>query len=63
MKGVKVMATFKLDGPPERTGDAEQDLDQIYSYVDNLYAQVRYVLGSIDEENMTDSMIQRIGGN
>jgi hypothetical protein len=63
MKGVKVMATFKLDSPPARTGDAEQDLDQIYSYVDNLYAQVRYVLGSIDEENMTDSMIQRIGGN
>jgi len=57
------MATFKLDSPPARTGDAEQDLDQIYSYVDNMYAQVRYVLGSIDEENMTDSMIQRIGGN
>lgn len=51
------MATFKVAAPPSRTGDAERDLDRIYGYVDQLYAQLRYVLANIDEENLSSSVL------
>ncbi len=58
MKGVKAdMATFKVSAPPSRTGDAESDLDTLYSYVNNLYSQLRYVLYNIDEDNLSESVL------
>lgn len=51
------MATFKVSAPPSRTGDAERDIDRLYGYVDQLYAQLRYVLSNIDEENLSSSML------
>ena len=58
MKGViKDMAAFKMSPPPERTGDAEADLSRLYSYVNELYSQVRYVLYNIDEENISESLL------
>ncbi len=51
------MAAFKMSPPPERTGDAEADLSRLYSYVNELYSQVRYVLYNIDEENISESLL------
>lgn len=51
------MAAFKMAPPPERTGDAEIDLNRLYSYVAELYAQVKYVFYNIDEENISETLL------
>ncbi len=61
MKGVIcTVATFKMSGPPARTGDAEKDLDSLYAYVDELYSQTKYVMSAIDEDNMSDAMLEKL---
>jgi hypothetical protein len=52
------MATFKISAPPERTGDTEVDVNRLYSYVDELYSQLKYVLYNIDEENLSESLLE-----
>lgn len=54
------MATFKMAGPPARSGDQEKDLDSLYAYIDELYSQVRYVMSAIDEDNMSDAMLSKL---
>lgn len=52
------MATFKMDAPPELTGDSEQDINRLYSYINDLYGQINYCINNLDEENMTDGFLR-----
>ena len=62
MKGVIcIMATFKLSEPPKRTGNIETDLKNMYLYVNNLHSHMKYVLSAIDEENLSESILNKIG--
>jgi len=49
-----------MSGPPARTGDAGKDLDSLYAYVDELYSQTKYVMSAIDEDNMSDAMLEKL---
>lgn len=61
MKGVTyTMATFKLSDPPALTGESARDISSLHAYVCDLYSQTRYVLGAIDEENLTDGIKNKL---
>lgn len=55
------MATFKLSAPPSLTGNTEQDLASHNAYLNDMYSQMRYALSSIDEENLSEGMLNKLG--
>lgn len=55
------MATFKLGEPPSRTGDNDKDISELFSYVGNMHNQVSYILSAIDEDNLTEDILRKIG--
>ena len=55
------MATFKLESPPSRTGDSDKDLAVLFSYIENMHSQISYVLSAIDEDNLTENIIHKLG--
>ena len=55
------MATFKLPAPPELTGNTEQDVVAQNAYLNDMYSQMRYALSSIDEENLSEGMLNKLG--
>lgn len=55
------MATFKLSAPPALTGNTEQDVVTQNSYLNDMYSQMRYALSSIDEENLSEGMLNKLG--
>lgn len=56
------MATFKMDGPAELTGNNEKDINSIYSNQCALIAQLNYILNNLDDENLNESILTRING-
>ncbi len=54
------MATFKMEEPPELTGDNARDVSTLNSYICNLHSQLRYMFTALDEDNMTDSIKSRL---
>lgn len=54
------MATFKMSGPPSMTGDAQKDLESLFAYTEQFHSQVKYMFSSIDEENLSESIINAI---
>lgn len=55
------MAVFKLEEPPSRTGDNDKDLSVLFSYVGNMCSQMRYILSAIDEDNLTEDILNKMG--
>lgn len=55
------MATFKLPAPPALTGNTEQDVVTQNAYLNDMYSQMRYALSSIDEENLSEGMLNKLG--
>jgi len=54
------MATFKMEEPPRLTGDNARDVSALNSYICNLHSQLRYMFTALDEDNMTDSIKNRL---
>lgn len=55
------MATFKQEGPPSITGNTQKDIENLFSYVESMNTNISYVLSAIDEDNLTESIINKLG--
>ena len=55
------MAVFKLGAPEDLTGNNDNDMQMMHSYMCNMQSQLNYVLGHIDSDNLSEDILNNLG--
>ena len=57
------MANIHINPPEELEEDPNVNINNIHTAVTNMAKQLNYVLGNIDDENVTEEFLESINNN
>lgn len=55
------MALKNISLPDDLSGNDKQDIEMLHGTVSNAISTLNYILSNIDEENLTEDIINKLG--